>query len=103
MQHGAFPDVKQKEWEDPARNPVLFLKPRLVDRIPEDPFSAGNVYQYELYLGKDWNEAIYVVYTRGPQGNGTASFKNKEPDRVTIRNGATMGYVTNAGDVILAP
>lgn len=103
LTYGVYPDLKQNEWEDPDQNVLLHMERRLIDYLPEDPYNPGNGYQYELYLGKDWTEPVYAVYTKGPQGNGSVQFKQKEPDRVTIRNGATTAFITNARDVVLEP
>ncbi len=101
--YGEFPVMTQEEWEDPDRNVLLLMEPRIIDDIPEDPYNPGHCYQYELYQDTDWQTPVYIVYTVGPDGKGNVKFWKNRPDEVEIRKGATAAFVTNAANVGLKP
>jgi type II secretory pathway pseudopilin PulG len=103
VNYGEFPAMTQDEWEDPDRNLLLRMEPRIIDSIPEDPYNPGHSYQYELYQDKDWQTPVYIVYTVGPDGKGNVWFQKKRPDEVEIRKGATAAFITNAAIVELKP
>jgi type II secretory pathway pseudopilin PulG len=101
--YGEFPVMTQEEWEDPDRNLLLLMEPRIIDDIPEDPYNPGHSYQYELYQDTGWQTPVYIVYTVGPDGKGNVKFWKKRPDELEVRKGATTAFVTNAAKVGLKP
>lgn len=101
--YGEFPVMTQEDWEDPDRNVLFSMEPRIIDRMPEDPYNSGHSYQYELYQGNSWQTPVYIVYTVGPDGKGSVKFQKNRPDEVEVRKGATIAFVTNAANVGLKP
>lgn len=66
-------------------------KPAIVTTIPNDPFAAANTdYQYEV---GGTNDKFYIIYSVGPDGNGSAEISGT--DTVTETNGTSCIYVSN--------
>ena len=59
------------------------------DPLPEDPFSPGSNYGYDLSN----NQEYYVVYSIGTGGNGNATINDS--GNVTETNGLSCIYVSN--------
>lgn len=67
--------------------------PRIVSSIPDDVFaSAGTSYGY---VRGGTGNAYYVIYSIGPDGNGSATISS---DAVSETNGSSCIYVSNAGE-----
>ena len=58
---------------------------------PTDPFDPGNDYGY---VRGGTNNQYYVIYSVGPDGNGSATIN---VDEVSEANGNSCIYVSNAG------
>ena len=58
---------------------------------PTDPFDPGNDYGY---VRGGTNNQYYVIYSVGPDGNGSATIN---VDEVSETNGDSCIYVSNAG------
>ena len=58
---------------------------------PEDPFNPGNDYGY--FRGGT-NNQYYVIYSVGPDGNGSAAISSDEASEI---NGDSCIYVSNVG------
>lgn len=66
-------------------------QPKVISSIPPDPFSsAGGAYHY-VREGR----ASYIIYSVGPQGNGSASIG--AGNTVLEKNGTSCIYVSNLG------
>jgi len=66
-------------------------KPAIVTTIPNDPFAAASTnYQYEV---GGTNSKFYIIYSVGPDGNGSAEIS--DTDTVTETNGSSCIYVSN--------
>ena len=59
--------------------------------LPTDPFNGANNYGY----AQSPNGQYYVIYSVGPQGNGSAAVANTGV--ITETNGTSCIYVSNAG------
>jgi general secretion pathway protein G len=69
--------------------------PSIIDHVPADPFNAaGNDYVY--ILGGTGNQS-YVVYSVGPEGNGSAAISTggDTGDFIDESNGASCIYFSN--------
>jgi general secretion pathway protein G len=72
---------------------VTAATPNIVNSIPDDPFaSSGTSYGYTR--GGTGNY-YYVVYSVGPDGNGSATISG---DAVSETNASSCIYVSNAGN-----
>lgn len=66
-------------------------KPKIVTAIPNDPFAAsGTTY---VYTRGGTNNKFYILYSIGPDGNGSAAISVS--DTVTETNGGSCIYVSN--------
>lgn len=82
--NNSYPDSLSKLTE-------ATTKPKIVNTIPDDPFAAaGTDYRYAR---GGTNNKFYVVYSVGPDGNGSADVSNS--DTVTETNPDTCIYVSN--------
>lgn len=67
--------------------------PNIVSSVPADPFSAtGASYGYTR---GGTNNKFYIIYSVGPNGNGSATIS--ATDTVTETNGSSCIYVSNIG------
>lgn len=73
--------------------------PQVVGFIPEDPFAAadkwGNIPTYS-YVRDGTDDQYYVIYSVGPDGNGSA-WIDSSTDTVVEWNGDSCIFVSNAG------
>lgn len=67
------------------------VKPKIVNEIPTDPFGTAAY----GYVRGGTNNKFYVIYSVGPDGNGSATIGLS--DAVTETNGDSCIYVSNAG------
>lgn len=65
--------------------------PLIVNSIPNDPFNPGNSYGYNR---GGTNDQYYVIYSAGPNGNGSATIV--AGNSVSETNGSSCIYVSNA-------
>jgi len=66
-------------------------KPKIVTAIPNDPFAAsGTAY---VYTRGGTSNKFYIVYSIGPDGNGSAVISAS--DTVTETNGGSCIYISN--------
>lgn len=68
------------------------VKPLIVSSIPTDPFSSTSAGY--TYVRGGTNNKFYVIYSAGPNGNGSATISS---DAVSETNGSSAIYVSNAG------
>ncbi len=66
--------------------------PNIIDYVPTDPFSATSA-DYG-YVRGGTNNKYYVIYSVGPNGNGSATIAS---NAVSETNGSSCIYVSNAG------
>lgn len=66
-------------------------KPSIVTAIPDDPFEAGGT-DYQYVVGGT-NDKYYILYSVGPDGNGSAVIS--ATDTVTETNGTSCIYASN--------
>lgn len=68
--------------------------PNIVSSISDDPFAAaGTKYQY---VRGGTNNKFFVIYSVGPNGNGSAAISGT--NTVTETNGSSCIYVSNMGN-----
>lgn len=85
--HYAFPP--QDSWEDYLTSE----SPRLIDRIPEDPWASGGA-KYQYFLDVTSTPGTYLILSVGPNGVRNATVGD---DQVTDREDDII--VTNARNV----
>lgn len=74
-----------------ALSDLTTAKPNIVTAIPDDPFAASGT-DY-VYTRGGTNNKYYILYSVGPDGNGSAAIS--ATNTVTETNGSSCIYVSN--------
>ncbi len=75
-----------------ALSDLTTATPRIVNSIPDDVFATSGSYGY---VRGGTSNYYYVIYSVGPDGNGSATISSDAPSET---NGASCIYVSNAGE-----
>jgi len=67
--------------------------PQIIAAVPDDPFDPGSSYGYDR---GGTNNQYYVIYSAGPDGDGSASVDDDD-NSVSETNGSSCIYVSNIG------
>ena len=87
IHNGAYPSDAEDNWPEDIEGAT----PNIIGSdAPTDPFTSSSEYGYD----RSANGAYYVVYSVGPDGDGSATIG--DTGTVTETNGTTCIYIANS-------